>query len=135
MVEESYLAGVIQDIGILALASNWPARWRQVDRSEMELSEQTIFGTTHAAFGAYIASLWGLPDSLVEAIRYHSSPERAPISDGFNSLVALLAARTMVSNGFDPVRIRAESAYLGAVGLQGELQGWIDAVEEMRNAA
>jgi HD-like signal output (HDOD) protein len=135
VVEESYLAGVIQDIGILALASNWPARWRQVDRSEMELSEQAIFGTTHAAFGAYIASLWGLPDSLVEAIRYHSAPARAPITDGFNSLVAVLAARTMVNNGFDPARITPEAAYLDAIGLSGELSRWIDAVDEMRNAA
>lgn len=134
VVEEAYLAGLIQDIGILALATNWPSRWRQVDRSHMELSEQSIFGTTHAAFGAYIASLWGLPDSLVEAIRYHTSTDGAPVSGDFSSLVALLVARAMVNNDFDMARITAETPYLEAMGLSAGLPDWFDAVEQMRDA-
>lgn len=134
-VEESYLAGLIQDIGILALASNWPARWRQVERSDMALSEQSIFGTTHAVFGAYLASLWGLPDSLVEAIRYHTTPERASVAGSFNSLVALHVARAMVHGGFDPVHVASETPYLEELGLARELGQWLDAVVEMRRAA
>ncbi len=132
VVEESYLAGLIQDIGILALASNWPSRWRQVDRSQMELSEQSIFGTTHAAFGAYIASLWGLPDSLVEAIRYHTAGNEAPFHGEFGSLVALLVARAVVNNDFDLGRITAETRYLESMGLESRLPDWLDAVNEMR---
>jgi HD-like signal output (HDOD) protein/CheY-like chemotaxis protein len=133
VIEEAYLAGLIQDVGILALATNWPSRWRQVDRSQMELSERTIFGTTHAAFGAYIASLWGLPDSLVEAIRYHTAPDRAPIGTEFNSLVALLVARSTVNNGFDLGRIAPETPYLDAMGLSSSLPDWLDAVEQLRS--
>lgn len=133
-VEESYLAGLIQDIGILALASNWPSRWRQVDRSNMELSEQSIFGTTHAAFGAYIASLWGLPDSLVEAIRYHTTAGEAPVHDEFNSMVALLVARAIVNNDFELPRIAAETRFLEPMDLEKNLPDWLDAVEEMRSA-
>ena len=134
VVEEAYLAGLIQDIGILALASNWPSRWRQVDRSHMELSEQSIFGTTHAAFGAYIASLWGLPDSLIEAIRYHTAGEEAPTHGEFGSLVALLVARAAVNNDFDLARVAAETPYLESMGLQSSLPDWLSAVEEMRDA-
>jgi HD-like signal output (HDOD) protein len=133
VVEEAYLAGLIQDVGILALASNWPSRWRQVDSSHMELSEQSIFGTTHAAFGAYIASLWGLPDSLVEAIRYHTATNDAPVSAEFDSLVALLVARAVVNNGFDLERIAADTRYLEQMGLSGNLPGWLDAIDDMRS--
>lgn len=132
VVEEAYLAGLIQDIGILALASNWPSRWRQVDRSHMELSEQSIFGTTHAAFGAYIASLWGLPDSLVEAIRYHTAVNDAPVTGEFTSLVALLVARAAANNGFDLARTAADTLYLESMGLASSLPDWLDAIEEMR---
>lgn len=134
VVEEAYLAGLIQDIGILALASNWPSRWRQVDRSHMELSEQSIFGTTHAAFGAYIASLWGLPDSLVEAIRYHTAVDEAPVTEDFGSLAALLVARAMVNSGFDLTRTATDTPYLETMGLAASLPEWLDAVEEMRTS-
>lgn len=133
VVEEAYLAGLIQDIGILALASNWPSRWRQVDRSHMELSEQSIFGTTHAAFGAYIASLWGLPDSLVEAIRYHTAVNDAPVAGEFTSLVALLVARAAVNNDFDLARTGADTLYLESMGLASSLPDWFKAIEEMRS--
>ena len=133
VVEESYLAGLIQDIGILALASNWPSRWRQVDRSHMELSEQSIFGTTHAAFGAYIASLWGLPDSLVEAIRYHTAGADAPVGDQFDSLVALLVARAFANNESDLDRVAADTRFLEPMGLASSLGAWLDAVIEMRS--
>jgi HD-like signal output (HDOD) protein/CheY-like chemotaxis protein len=135
VVEEAYLAGLIQDIGILALASNWPARWRQVDRSAMDLSEHSIFGTTHAAFGAYLASLWGLPDSLVEAIRFHNDPTGPPTESGFSPLVALHVARAIINGGFDPSTVAARTTYLETLGLTGELPRWIDAIHEMRAAA
>lgn len=135
VAEEAYLAGLIQDIGILALASNWPARWRQVDRSAMDLSETSIFGTTHAAFGAYLASLWGLPDSLVEAIRFHNDPEGPPLETGFSSLVALHVARAMVNHGFEPNEVARHTRYLERLGLGSQLPGWIEAVTQMRSAA
>ncbi len=135
LVEEAYLAGLIQDIGILALASNWPARWRQVDRSALDLSEHSIFGTTHAAFGAYLASLWGLPDSLIEAIRFHNDPAGPPTESGFTSLVALHAARAIINGGFDPATVSSQTKYLEVIGMTGELPQWIDAIREMRAAA
>jgi CheY-like chemotaxis protein len=36
--------------------------------------EQESEGVTHAATGAYLLSLWGLPDGVVEAVAHHHEP-------------------------------------------------------------
>ena len=36
--------------------------------------EQRIVGTTHAEVGAYLLGLWGLPNSIIEAVAFHHRP-------------------------------------------------------------
>ena len=38
------------------------------------IAEKKVFGVTHAEIGAYLLSLWGLPDSIVEAVAFHHTP-------------------------------------------------------------
>ena len=37
--------------------------------------ERRILGADHAAIGAHVAARWGLPSTIVEAIRYHHAPQ------------------------------------------------------------
>jgi HD-like signal output (HDOD) protein len=71
------IAGLLHDVGKLILAHCLPKQYLLVLRliAEQTLSsseaEQLVFGTSHAAVGAYLALLWGLPYPVVEAIGLH----------------------------------------------------------------
>ena len=86
-----FAAGLLQDIGHLAMFSQDPDRARKA----LELSsdsdfkvptteaEQEVFGFDHAAVGAALAGYWKLPESLINCIRHHHAPfESDSVTDG-----------------------------------------------------
>ena len=84
--DEAFTAGVLHDVGKLILAHNFPEiyadvimRSRGQQRPEVEL-EQECFGASHAELGAYLLSLWGIGEEVVDAIAYHQRPPRMSAS-------------------------------------------------------
>jgi putative nucleotidyltransferase with HDIG domain len=79
-VDTAFMAGLLHDIGKLLIASNLPEEFRaiieqmRVCRSSMAAAEKQLLGTTHAAIGAYLLGLWGLPDAIIDAVAYHHQP-------------------------------------------------------------
>jgi HD-like signal output (HDOD) protein len=76
----AFLAGMLHDIGVLALAVCRPGdsariaeRASREERPRHELEVEEI-GASHAEIGAYLLSLWGLPYSVVEAVAFHHGP-------------------------------------------------------------
>ncbi|HVW34106.1 MAG TPA: HDOD domain-containing protein, partial [Acidimicrobiia bacterium] len=59
---DTFTAGLLSDVGLLLLAAKAPDLLR---RDEAE------WGFTHAAAGAYLLGLWGLPAAVVEAVAFH----------------------------------------------------------------
>ncbi len=49
------------------------------------------FGCTHNGVGAYLLGLWGLTDSIVEAVAWHHQPAQAQPAS-FSALIAVHAA-------------------------------------------
>ena len=82
--DEAYLAGMLHDIGHLALVNKDPELYTEIlaiQRQEglsWHDAEMRILNATHAEIGAYLLGLWGFPDSLVEAVAYHERPADAP---------------------------------------------------------
>jgi len=83
-MEDSFLAGLLHDVGKLVLVDALPGKYAEVLRlaeaegtSVLE-AERKVFGTTHQEVGAYLLWLWGLPDPAVEAVAYHHCPNRCP---------------------------------------------------------
>jgi putative nucleotidyltransferase with HDIG domain len=80
VAEESYHAGLLCDIGKLALESLLRKvnmdnpDWKTVPFSELESS---LFGIDHATLGAEMARRWHLPPPLVDAIANHHQPSQA----------------------------------------------------------
>ena len=77
-----FLAGMLHDIGYLALAYLDPQRSDdlhtrmiiETDRLAIEV-ERELLELTHEELGAELAKHWNLPDDLVAAIRYHHAPD------------------------------------------------------------
>ncbi|WP_035274018.1 response regulator [Desulfogranum japonicum] len=80
-VDCAFMAGLLRDVGKLVIAMNFHELFTQVTdlstQNETPFSEveKQILGTTHAEIGAYLLGLWGLPDSIIEAVAYHNNPE------------------------------------------------------------
>ncbi len=74
--EEAYLAGLLHDVGQLALLSTAADRYLPMFkhfRGEHELmrQEQAAFGVTNAEVGAWLAERWNLHTLFVDSILYH----------------------------------------------------------------
>lgn len=84
--DDTFAAGLLHDIGRLVLASACTAQYGDalecVRQKKMTLAqaEFQIFGCTHAEVGAYLLGLWGLPDSVVQAVAWHHMPSRSGAS-------------------------------------------------------
>ncbi len=82
--QDAATAGFLHEVGRLVFADRLPDRYAQVihrmDDHEITIEEaETIeFGVTHAEVGAYLLTLWGLPDTVVEAVAWHHAPGQCP---------------------------------------------------------
>lgn len=116
---DAYTAGLIHDIGTLALASAFPdihARVRAMARTayaeELLAAEDEVFGFTHPEVGYLLARQWRLPESLANVLRYHHQPSRVTGSGDLFAVVALAATmldihsaqRTPEDDPFKPVK-------------------------------
>jgi HD-like signal output (HDOD) protein len=75
--DESFLVGLLHDIGKVGLANYFKGLFSQVWESMHNNSqsfcetEKELLAANHARIGAHLPKRWQLPDDLIEAIRYH----------------------------------------------------------------
>lgn len=80
VANQTFTAGMLHDTGKLVLASNVPEAYGRVIGALEECGgptapiEREILRATHGEVGAYLLGLWGLPDGVVEAVAFHTSP-------------------------------------------------------------
>jgi putative nucleotidyltransferase with HDIG domain len=101
--DSAYLAGLLHDIGKLALdhcfADEYGPVMEAVAAGEVWLeAEWDVLGITHAEVGAMVATQWNFPEPLVQAIRHHHDE---PCDVFLANLVQLcdLLVRTRIPNG------------------------------------
>lgn len=132
--------GLLHDAGRLVLAANLPESFERVCQLSAKKglshweAEREEFGTTHAEVGAYLFGLWGLPESIVEAVAYHHSPSGCP-HPGPTILTALhvadilsseLCAGETFSHGAQP-----DLDYLAVMGVSDRLPEWRELARQM----
>ncbi|HUW62351.1 MAG TPA: HDOD domain-containing protein [Candidatus Bathyarchaeia archaeon] len=77
-----FAAGIMHDIGRIALAWIAPERYAKVEQTEgtgkMVESEREVFLVAHPEVGYMLTSNWGLPEQMTLAIRFHHGYDMAP---------------------------------------------------------
>jgi putative nucleotidyltransferase with HDIG domain len=78
--EQAYMAGLLHDIGRLAMHAYRPPEdgllvpSHSVGEEALILQERARLGFDHAQAGAALLQAWKLPDNLVQAVGSHASP-------------------------------------------------------------
>jgi putative nucleotidyltransferase with HDIG domain len=97
MQDDTFTSALLHDVGKLVLATYLPSKYADVsaraaaDACPEWEAERQVLGADHAHVGAYLLGLWGLPDTIVEAVAYHHEPDR-PSNGVFSPLTAVHAA-------------------------------------------
>lgn len=78
--DDAYVAGLLADIGILALLQFKPDAYLPIYEAnphgpELIEAERAAFGCDHAEFGARLLELWRFPEVLSQAVAAHHSDE------------------------------------------------------------
>jgi putative nucleotidyltransferase with HDIG domain len=133
VVDQSFTAGLLHDMGKLVLAANQPEAYGRVNtearRSQVALweAEFKAFGATHAEVGAWLAAVWGLPIQIIEALALHHHPSRF-LSEGFSPLSAVHAGNALEhevqADGTEPGVARLDLEYLGNQGWTERIEAW-----------
>ncbi len=91
-------------------------------------------GATHAEIGGYLVGLWGLMDSVVEAIYFHHTPADDP-ETGFTPLTAVHVANSIEAEGHASEGIgtasQIDSNYIEKIGMTNRLSIWKDICHEI----
>jgi HD-like signal output (HDOD) protein len=140
VMEDAFTAGLLHDVGRLVLACAFGAEYKQVlKRTEepgalLAQCEADAFGCTHNGVGAYLLGLWGLTDSIVEAVAWHHEPAYAEPTS-FSALIAVHAADYYDNRLQDHPRSDETSVLdellLTQLGLQQQLVPWEKACREV----
>jgi HD-like signal output (HDOD) protein len=81
--EEVSTAGLIHDIGKVAIKMELPKEYEMITRlmkerkMSMQQAEQEVLGLGHDEAGGWLAKSWNLPPKLIEPIACHHDPRKA----------------------------------------------------------
>lgn len=133
-IDNSFMAGMLHDIGKLILALNLPDAYAEAlklaDREKVPFhdAEKKVIGATHAEVGAYLLGLWGLPDTIVEAVAFHHIPGKCSMKN-FCELIFVHVANYIEYQGQTAANTRNiedkfDIAYMSQFDLHAKLPAW-----------
>ncbi len=84
--EEIFTAALLHDVGKIILGQFVQDDYAKIllalDQGlPFETAESIVLGANHAEIGAQVLSKWSLPESIVNAVRWHHDPEKAECVD------------------------------------------------------
>ncbi len=135
IINNSYIAGLLHDVGKLILVSKMEAYYTDAvllarkEHIPLRQAEKRIFQATHCDMGAYLIGLWGFPSDIVEAIGFHHQLGEYP-ADTFSPALAVHIANVMYYKFHNDETIGSvpefNEEYLHKIGMGDKLQKWQD---------
>jgi HD-like signal output (HDOD) protein len=115
--DHAFTAGVLHDLGLLALDQNRPDGLREAIRMArdqqvpLQEAQRRVLGFTDAELGGALALHWNFPPALAEAIKHHAMPldrlpERRSLA-GFVVRARIFARFHGLSNGIERFDVAA----------------------------
>lgn len=108
--DDAFAAGILLDIGMIALQCALPEKYAEVleehrlhPTSKIEDIERRLMGLTHAEVGAELLRKWGIPEETYGPIRCHHTPQSLTADDSASDiarLASILAFSSTVSHVF-----------------------------------
>jgi HD-like signal output (HDOD) protein len=133
IADESYVAGLLHDVGKLVFAANLTEDYQRVlgvareKKIPIASAEREVFGADHADIGGYLLGLWGLPVPVVEAIALHHKPRKAA-EKAFAPLTAVHIGNVIASAEKPAIAdlpvSKFDSEYLNSLSIQSNLDVW-----------
>ena len=82
---EAFTAGLLHDVGRLAMAAQDPERYATVVArvhagEDARTAESAAFGVDHVEWGTEIGDAWGFPDAVADAIANHHDGGEGPLA-------------------------------------------------------
>ena len=124
--ELAYTAGLMQNIGNLVLDRFYDDGREFVDVLVKEGTarvdaEREVLGMSHAEIGARLLSRWGLPEVLVDSVRFHHKPDDARANKVLAATIHLaetVAAARLADGDPDVLVYEISQAALELTGLE-----------------
>ncbi len=125
-----YTAGLLHDMGKIALgefvSDAFPALQQAVTEgpATFEEAEQSILGIDHAEVGALIAQNWRFPENIVDCIRWHHHPDKAPVTTPIIDLIHVADSVCLMEGlglGRDDLHYRLHGPSLERLSLSAEV--------------
>jgi HD-like signal output (HDOD) protein/CheY-like chemotaxis protein len=139
MAEESFTTGLLHDVGKIILLAELPQEYKGVveqmdgvSRSIRDLEMERV-GCTHEQIGAYLMSVWGLPESIVRAVEHHDQPSEVEETQ-FTPLTAVHCADALASAADGAALnhdLALDAAYVERLGLAEKDAAWRGYLEEI----
>ncbi|ALK99865.1 HDOD domain-containing protein [Massilia sp. WG5] len=112
--EEAYLAGLLHNVGRLALLATAPKEYgfnfTARDDEDLCAVEQRTLQITHAEAGAWLIERWQLDSFLADSVLYHHEPgERL---EGAHPLIRIVRAAHLLAGHADDPNLMVEAAGL-----------------------
>lgn len=128
LIASAAIAGMLHDIGTLILAIILTEEYKALiednknDTSSLASKEKEYFGASHAEIGGYLLGLWGLPDTITEAILFHHAP--ADYAEKMLSPLISVYVASNLLNAHGEVDDQLDLEYLTKLGIVELLPSW-----------
>lgn len=137
--DNTFLAGLLHNIGILVLAEGMPDVFGPLlteslqDKKDLFLLEQNEWQATHCDVGAYLLGLWGLSHPIVESAAYYHRPSLCA-SKKSGALMCVHAAcvltQELEGGEFPDSKMNLDEAYLKSISRFDRVSDWRGLLKE-----
>lgn len=105
VVEDSYICGLLHDIGKILFQSTHPNLLETLQNlcSKKDISpavfELMVAGVNHGEIGAMVTEKWNFPEVITNVIRFHHNPSKAP--EQYRKLASLVSLASLMVDYYD----------------------------------